>query len=524
MSRTHSINASANRYNFFFSLLGLKSTSDDAARSLINLINELSGKVTVRLYVLPTTCDEAKRVLISKKVNLSGLRLPPNLAEAAFGTGADTIEQKYFQVCKENGSVSAEKYFEPYIKDLVSIMRSKGVELYNADVEPYGMKQKVIDDIDLQKRFEEGRFKEKAKNYEKLRHDMILWHFVNEKRKPQLESPLEANFWIITLDYRFIGFDGYKNHRNTELVPICLHPATLIQMLQFFVPRTPNLEEAMLDSIRLPFISQDFDPVSERVTVSILRTLGRYQDVGDLQPETVSAIFMNNALRQKLQVTQDVEEQTKLVKDALIQEHQRVQQTLNDAKQQIEILEKERSAKDETNRKLENELRAQAEKVATTERRAQEAEQNFQAAISRTQALEKSVSQLEAEALARKEAEQHQLLVAQRQRERRMFILKWLALPMVLLMGLDVAIIMASKYYLNWNLIWTTLGVASVTAFIWAWLIDWRGTKSESVKEWSLFLKYHKIKAWIFAFLWLTFSGLLVNALWDVIKLTLTNP
>lgn len=506
--------------NFFFSVLGLKNSSDDAARALTDLIEELAGKVTVKLYVLPTTCDEAKRVLISKKVNLSGFRLPPNLAEAAYGAGADTIEQKFFQECGRRGHISADSYFDPYIKDLVSVMRSKGVELYNADVEPYGLKQNVIDDINIQIDWEQRRYGERAKDYEKLRHDMVMWHFVNDKRKRHLESPLEANFWVVTFDYRFIGFDEFKSNNHANRVPVCIHPTTLIQMLQFFVPRTPRLEEAMLSSIRLPFLSQEFDPASERVTVSILKTLGRYQDVGDLKPETVSAILFNNALRQKLQVTQDEEEQIKLVKDALIQEHQRVQHELAEARRSIEQLKKESTAKDDSKRKLEEEVETYRETIQNTEQRLQTTEDRLEVESNKTKILESTVNQLQSDALAKREEERLRLEAGARRGERKSFVLRWVIAPILLFAVVDAAAVLVLTKYTSWGNWKNIITLVSTTVLLLDWMIDKRGWKKNSIKESRVFSYFHDFNSWFFWLLGTLTLGLVTNAIYDLIKAT----
>ena len=55
----------------------------------------------------------------------------------------------------------------------------------------------------------------------------------------------------MTVDHRLLRFDRQKTQgRDTNAVPICVHPAVLIQMLQLWLPRTPRFDEAMLQSVR----------------------------------------------------------------------------------------------------------------------------------------------------------------------------------------------------------------------------------------------------------------------------------
>jgi hypothetical protein len=131
------------------------------------------------------------------------------------------------------------------------------VELFNEKLDDYSTRQDVVDDIHVVFKYEEKLPPAKRKSYPKVAHDMVLWHFVNDKRSAYIESPIDASDWILTVDFRLIGFDEHKQKRSGSKVPLCIHPTSLIQLLQFWVPRTKEFEEAMLGSLRLPFLFQD---------------------------------------------------------------------------------------------------------------------------------------------------------------------------------------------------------------------------------------------------------------------------
>ena len=270
----------------------------------MRLISELKGKLTFRLYASLLTLDETKRSLTFHNELLRGLELTPNLAAAAIEDDLNGIARKYLESSWRTGHpVTADDYFAPYLKDLISILRSKNVEPYNERMDSLKTKQEIIDDILSQQEFERKQFRSKnrtPKTYEKLEHDIVLWHFVRSKRPAIVESPLEAQYWIVTVDYRLLGFDSFRTRSRHGSVPVCLHPTSLMQMLQFWLPRTPEFEEAMLGSLRWPFLIQEFDPEAERVTVQILQTLNRFENVGDLPKDVIGGILVNEALRQKL--------------------------------------------------------------------------------------------------------------------------------------------------------------------------------------------------------------------------------
>lgn len=90
--------------------------------------------------------------------------------------------QSLYKLIKITG-ISADDYFEDYLSDLQAVIREKDIIFRNESTDSYTMRQDVIDDINVQLDFEKEKFegKEKfkgvAKSYEKLEHDIILWHF-----------------------------------------------------------------------------------------------------------------------------------------------------------------------------------------------------------------------------------------------------------------------------------------------------------------------------------------------------------
>lgn len=234
-------------------------------------------------------------------------------------------------------------------------------------MEDYGTKQEVVDDILARFEFEKSKYKDRAKTYEKLEHDIVLWHFVAGKRPVRVESPLEAIYWVATVDYHFLGFDYFKRRSSGNQVPVCLHPTALIQLLQFWLPRTPQFEEAILGSLRWPFLFQDFDPAAERVTIRILETLARFEHVDELSREVVTSVLVNQALRQKLAVEGDVKKQIELVKEALLEENEKVRSALASAAEEAERLKREVKEKDDQIVRLSGLLDEHKTKITRTE-------------------------------------------------------------------------------------------------------------------------------------------------------------
>ena len=162
---------------------------------------------------------------------------------------------------------------------------------------------------------------ERQKSYEAVAHDVILWHLVKDKRPAYVESPLDAKDWILTVDFRLIRFDERKLRTSRiKHIPLCLHPTSLIQLLQFWVPRTQKFEEAVLGSMRLPFLFQEFDAQAERISLTIISRLGRFEGSETIPQQTLVNVALNDSLRDRISHKQSEEEQSELVRDALVEE------------------------------------------------------------------------------------------------------------------------------------------------------------------------------------------------------------
>ena len=264
--------------NFLFSILALhENPSNAAASELQEVISQLKSNPKVELFVTPRTIEEAKSSISSAKFRLSGVPASPNFMRAALHVGFSGMAERFMsERMRRGGKLTPEEWFDPYLTDFVPMARAKGVELFNEKLDKYSTRQDVVDDINLLLELQENLEPSRRKSYEKVEHDMILWHFVNDKRTAYIESPIDAQEWILTVDFRLIGFDEHKQKQAGARVPLCLHPTSLIQLLQFWVPRTKEFEEAILGSLRLPFLFQEFDTDAERTTLKILKGLGRF--------------------------------------------------------------------------------------------------------------------------------------------------------------------------------------------------------------------------------------------------------
>lgn len=468
--------------NFLFSILGLhENPSNEAASMLMRSISGLKAHVKLRLYASPLTLDEAKRSLAFHKDSLRGLNLPRNLAEAAIEDELSGMTRKYLETSSEQ-SISASDYFAPYLRDLKQVLRDKSVDFYNDPMNSLKTDQAVIDDICAQQEFEQRKSEEAKrqgrrrtpKTYQQLEHDMVLWHFTRRKRPARVESPLDAQYWIVTVDYRLIGFDAFKTHQAHEDIPICVHPTSLIQMLQFWLPRTVEFEEAMIGSLRWPFLIQPFDPEAEKVTIRILQALNRYDGIGDLSKETAGAILINEALRQRLSTESDIENDAQLIRDALLEEHKKAIEEREAARTALDQVENERDG-------LKIELADSRAQLSISERQKKEAQTN-------QKYLEERFAEIERQTERQKKH-------GERQNATRRFALISVLALLVLALGVAMGCFSLRQRYPLWKPA-TLMG--SIAAAIWIWFINFTGMKMPAVIDAPFFkcIRRAKIFVW----------------------------
>jgi len=336
--------------NTLFSILELhENPSDSAAITLLDLAKSLKTQIELKLYVLPETIEETKRVIVATANYLDNVGVPKNVASAIPHMKSSGILMKYLEEARRSPErIQPKDYFAPYINDLKTMLHANGIEVYGSPILHMHLRQDVVDDTLAQVKNEESKPEAKRKNYEAIQHDVTLWHVVNDARPPALESPLEASDWVVTLDYSLLGFDRFKQRTIGGRIPVCILPVSLSQMLQFWVARSQDVEDSILSSIQLPLLFHNFSAEDEKTTLRIVQAISRYQNAEDIPVETVQAILVNVALRARM--TEDIsdEEQIALVRDALIEQHAEIKSRLNQTEERISQLEVDNIAKNGT--------------------------------------------------------------------------------------------------------------------------------------------------------------------------------
>lgn len=325
--------------NFLLSLLDLHDNpSNDAATSLKELLNDVKNKITVKFYVFPITLQEFKNLILKYKDYIK--RTPLLLSHARTLIERDEISgvaKKYYQKCLDiKSEINVDDYFDPYLTNLTVTLRRYGLELQNERLDDYSAanNMSVNDDIlaqvehRIQKlKLEEVTFTAEEIEYKKVnieqkfKHDCMLWHAVYDKRPEYIDSVKDIKNWILTLDFQFLSYDRFKTKQLNKDISLCLHPNDLISLLYFWVPRTQKFENAVLENFKLPFTFKEFDKKAEEISISILSALSYYENSEDLDQSTITELLTNQALRNKINSNNSIEENALIIKDEIFDKY-----------------------------------------------------------------------------------------------------------------------------------------------------------------------------------------------------------
>ena len=352
--------------NFVFSVLDLHDNpSDGSALSLIALAGQAKRYLDIKFYVLPATIDEAQHVLADQLRAVERIRTTGSMARAALTQALSGIARRYFSAAAASNGLSPAEYFKPYVEDLRTILIDKGIAVLEAHPALYNQRQDVVDDVLVEHEWEDQNIPEhRRKSYETLLHDVVLWHAVSDRRSSYVDSPFEVEYWAVSIDWRLIGFDRKKREAGVNKLPVVLHPNSLVQLIQFWVPRSTEMDASLIDSLSLPLYFQSFDLEDERATIKVLEAISRYENQGDISESTITKILANQALRARLRESTAANDVVfELVREEILAEHRLTVERLGAAESSIQALNADLAAERKMREEFAQNLVTTAEKL-----------------------------------------------------------------------------------------------------------------------------------------------------------------
>ena len=251
-----------------------------------------------------------------------------------------------------------------------------------------------------------------------------------------------------------------------------------------------------------------FDTDAEEVTVKILASLSRYENSDALGEATIAEILMNQALRQRMRGEKDIDQQTKLVREVIIEEAEWAKLALKDATNEGERL--HASLEDERSRRA-----ALAKELTAVQARSEQQERLTGASSAMASGLREKVGVLE----SKLEKSQESDLVA----ARHLAQIRFAAMTVATLL-LGVVVCGAGGYLIAPSIgmpeVSSAIGAAVAWVALWIQLTHRRGQKLEAVREWSIYVSFGRWRGWMWTGAVAVLLGVASNRISDTLKST----
>lgn len=355
--------------NFLFSVVDIHDNpQNEAAKYLMQVIKSISNSIKISLKVTTLTIDEFKhRIWKEREALKKATNINMNVLRAGLDVQISSVRKKYYEVCTaKNRRIDPDLYFKPYHDDFKVTLSSLGISIDNESNYDLFFSQRQTDmysEIETQVDFRLGqklKYKqltpdeiENEKDFlrHKLTHDVKLWYIIRYHfRNSYLESPKDVKHWILTIDNKFIQFDAYKQQHH---VRVCIEPNEFSTMLQFFIPRSEQLEKAILGNFRLPFLYKEYDELEMTINEKILDAMSLYEDMTE---EKAIQLLTNDSLRNKIKLDSTTEENVKLLESEFLKKNLELESELKKKEEQEKSLYKRLSNVEENLKQKDAEL------------------------------------------------------------------------------------------------------------------------------------------------------------------------
>ena len=328
---------------------------------------------------------------------------------------------------------------------------------------------------------------------------MMLLYFIEDRRPAFVGSPFEAKSWVVTIDYSLLRYD---RERSDDL-PVCIHPSWLVQMLQFWVPRTEAFEAAMVESLRIPFVFGRFDAASEKAALRILEVLSRFE-VGDLSSEVITQLLLDDAVNTAIAKAGDQETEDEIVKERLSSADAELKLRLGETREEAQRL---RSITEQQSNEIGELQRNVGRGSATVEKLERELRHSGRSLHGRR----KEISELRAK-LSKSELDSAatELILD--------YAFKWVLYPAIV-----ASLIVAGTGWLASALdfaspVTATAVVAVAGLAVVLGVADWRGAKIEDVRRTTWYTRLSKLRRWGYGVLGFIFLSLVGDFVWEHVR------
>lgn len=285
--------------NYIFSILNLRDhPANEVVESIQKISSIVNNSIRFKYYILPRTIKELENSIKNEYAQMKSLCISPSMAHAIVKSGvANGFVLKFAKkFIESNYTINVQEHFRPYLENIRIILKGKGVELYNINENDITESKEYQDDLSNRLKFNARYEVGKQRNIVSIEHDLLLWHVVNARRPFQVASNIDAEFWVLTLDYRLNSFDRQKG----GIPEICLTPLRLLEWLQIWLPQSEISSEAILTLLKLPTVDSNIEQDVQKASSKILNSLSSMGDTSGFSEETITELLLDKKLRHRI--------------------------------------------------------------------------------------------------------------------------------------------------------------------------------------------------------------------------------
>ncbi|MCB1219582.1 MAG: hypothetical protein H7A35_01950 [Planctomycetales bacterium] len=292
--------------------------------SLMELLRAVRGSVNYRLMISQKTLGEIAShiqwLCLNTQKGIIDVKLARIILKSGYSDFYKIVADKVIATGKAANPV---EILKPYSTDLKTVLTKK----FGFTIMPITRKEATVAQFQLnliesykERLMRMNRQLDEQKAYDRADHDMFLFQKVREARGFDVESPLEAKYWIVTLDRKLIGFDLEMQAKNGSRVSSCVYPTAIANLLQFWIPRQVALDKAIIGYVQLPILGMSSDEDTKDTAHKIINILSRQENIDDLGEDIMTSVLVNDGLRSRINNEIDDSRAVALVNDTISEE------------------------------------------------------------------------------------------------------------------------------------------------------------------------------------------------------------
>jgi len=294
--------------NVLYATLGLSKLSETlSVRRMLDLTKSLG----FGLAITPWTLSELQESLRRAKEQVTSRALPPR--ELA-GLIADEVDEEsfvtaYWRRYKDKG-ISPQDFFEFY-SALDSLLEQDGIRVVDegctrVDRNPDEVQEEVVLLERVLFRFKPDALKE---------HDVKHRLLIRNLRGAGNQRFSNARFWFLTRDSALPRFSRLTvDEQEPAGLPFCVSVSAWAQTVRSLVPRTEDLDEALVDLLASPYIRYR-GGIRAAVVHEVVARIDQYKGTNE---RFAAQVVMDGAFMRDVAHTSDNEQRATKIDDAIV--------------------------------------------------------------------------------------------------------------------------------------------------------------------------------------------------------------